>query len=134
MARYLLDTDWAIYYLRGKDVFVKTIDEFRKDGIAISTISIAELYDGVFRSPMSEKKEIVLLNFLEGLRIINITKSVARIFGKKRAELKEKGFTVSDFDLLIGCVADYYGLSILTNNKKHFERIPGIRELISLPV
>ena len=134
MVRYLLDTDWAIYYLRGKDVFVKTIDEFRKEGIAISTISVAELYDGVFRNPIPDKKEIILLDFLEGLRIINVTKPVARIFGKKRAELKEKGFTVSDFDLLIGCVADYHGLTILTNNKKHFEKIPGIKELVSLPV
>jgi len=30
------------------------------------------------------------------------------------------GFTVSDFDLLIACVAEYHGLMILTNNRKHF--------------
>ena len=134
MAKYLLDTDWAIYYLRGKDLFVKTVDELRKEGIAISTISVAELYEGVFRNPMPEKKEVILLNFLEGLRVINITKPVARLFGKKRAELKVKGFTVSDLDLLIACVADYHDLTILTNNKKHFERIPDIKGLVSLPV
>jgi len=68
MAKYLLDTDWAVYYLRGKKSIIKAIDEYREEGIAISTISIAELYDGIYRSPNPEQKEIVLLDFLEGLR------------------------------------------------------------------
>ena len=134
MAKYLLDTDWAINYLRGKTTYVKAIDEFRKEGIAISTISIAELYEGVYRSPNPEKKEITLLNFLEGLKILTVTKPVSRIFGQKRAELHKMGFTVNDMDLLIACIAEYYGLTILTNNRRHFEKVPGIGELISIPV
>lgn len=132
MAKYLLDTDWAVYYLRGKRSIVKAIDEYREKGIAISTISIAELYDGIYRSTNPEQKELVLLDFLEGLRIINITKPIARVFGKRRAELKKKGLTVSDLDLLIACAAEYHNLIILTNNRKHFEKIPGIKEIVSL--
>ncbi|WP_157834903.1 hypothetical protein [Desulfofalx alkaliphila] len=45
MAKYLIDTDWAINYLRGKPDFIKAIDEYRKEGIAVSTITIAELYE-----------------------------------------------------------------------------------------
>ncbi|PHJ38061.1 hypothetical protein P378_12015 [Desulforamulus profundi] len=134
MLKYLLDTDWAVYYLRGKEAFVKAIDELRGEGIAISTISIAELYEGVYRNPNPEKKEIILLNFLEGLRTLTVTKPVARLFGQKRAELYKMGFTVGDLDLFIACVAEYYNLTILTNNRKHFERVPGIKEIISVPV
>lgn len=134
MAKYLLDTDWAIYYLRGKEAFVKATDEYRKEGIAISMISVAELYEGVFRSQKPEEKEAVLVDFLEGFRAIGVTRPIARLFGRKRAELREKGFTVSDFDLLIACVAEYHGLVILTNNRKHFEKVPGVKGLISLPV
>lgn len=134
MVKYLLDTDWAIYYLRGKEAFVKAIDEYRKEGIAISMISIAELYEGVYRSRRPEEKETALIDFLEGFKTVGITKPVARLFGSKRAELREMGFTVSDFDLLIACVAEYHGLVLLTNNRKHFEKVPGVKELISLPV
>jgi len=91
MAKYLLDTDWAIHYLRGKKDIVKAIDEYRKDGIVISAISIAELYDGVYRSPNPEQKEIVLLDFIEGFRIANITRSVARLFGQNGLNLKSRG-------------------------------------------
>lgn len=114
--------------------FIKAIDDYRNEGIIISTISIAELYEGVYRSPKPEEKELILTDFLEGFRTVGVTKSIARLFGRKRAELKKMGFTVSDFDLLIACVAEYHGLSILTNNRKHFEKIPGVIELISLPV
>ena len=134
IAKYLLDTDWAVYYLRGKTLFVNSIDQFQREGLAISIISIAELYEGVYWSSNPEKKEIALLNFLEGLRIFSFTKPVARLFGQKRAKLRNMGFTIGDMDLLIACIAEYHSLTILTNNRKHFERVPGNIELLSLPL
>ena len=130
--KYLVDSDWAVFYLRGKELFVKTIDDYRKEGIVISTVSIAELYEGIFRNPEPEKKEIVLNEFLRGFIAIDISKPIARIFGKRRAELRKKGLTVSNFDLLIACTAEYYNLTILTNNRKHYEKVPGVKELVSL--
>ncbi|MBE3588104.1 MAG: type II toxin-antitoxin system VapC family toxin [Thermoanaerobacteraceae bacterium] len=123
VAKYLLDTDWAVYYLRGKEPFVDSIKRYRQAGMAMSIISVAELYEGVFRSPEPEEKELSLNDFLAGLTIMDITKPIARVFGWKRAELKKAGVTVSDFDLMIACTAQHYGLTILTNNKKHFTKI-----------
>ena len=134
MSKYLIDTDWAINYLRGKTVFIKTIDDLRKEGLAISTITIAELYEGVYRNPNPERKEMAMLNFMEGFRTLSITRPVARLFGQKRAELHRIGFTVGDMDLLIACVAEYHGLTLLTNNRKHFQMVPGDIRLLSIPV
>jgi tRNA(fMet)-specific endonuclease VapC len=134
LVKYLLDSDWAIYYLRGKEPFVKAIDKYRQEGIAISVVSVAELYEGVFWNPKPEEKESVLLDFLEGFATINLSKPISRLFGKKRAELRGKGLTVNNFDLLIACTAEYHKLAILTNNMKHFEKVPGIGEIISLNV
>lgn len=131
--KYLVDTDWAVFYLRGKELFVKTIDEYRKEGIVISTISVAELYEGVFRNPEPERKEVVLNEFLRGFVVIDVSRPIARIFGKRRAELRKKGLTVSNFDLLIACTAEYYNLTILTNNRKHYEKVSGIKGIVSLP-
>ena len=33
----------------------------------------------------------------------------------------------SDFDLLIGVTARQHGLTLLTNNRRHFENIQGLR-------
>ena len=77
MSKYLIDTDWAINYLRGKTVFIKAIDDLRKEGLAISTITLAELYEGVYRNPNPERKETAMLNFMEGFRTLSITRPVA---------------------------------------------------------
>lgn len=50
MAKYLVDTNWAVFYLWGKEPFVTTLKEYRQKGLAIMVVTIAELYEGVFRS------------------------------------------------------------------------------------
>ncbi len=41
--KYLIDTDWIIHALHGKEEEVKKLIELRKEGLAISVISLAEL-------------------------------------------------------------------------------------------
>ncbi|PRR70508.1 type II toxin-antitoxin system VapC family toxin [Neomoorella humiferrea] len=132
MAKYLVDTDWAVFYLRGKEPFVTTLKEYRQKGLAISVVTIAELYEGVFRSAKPEEKERSLRDFLKGISIINVSPPIAHLFGQRRAELHKQGLTISDFDLLIGCTAIFFNLTLLTNNKKHYEKIPGLTEIITL--
>ncbi len=44
--RYLLDTDWAISYLNQHSGTVQQLDTLRPEGITISIVSLAELYEG----------------------------------------------------------------------------------------
>ena len=41
--KYLIDTDWAIDFLQGKEKTVTKLDAFRKEGLSLSVISLAEL-------------------------------------------------------------------------------------------
>ncbi|HHW40157.1 MAG TPA: type II toxin-antitoxin system VapC family toxin [Syntrophomonadaceae bacterium] len=50
IAKYLVDTDWAVYYLRGKEPFVTKLQEYLPHGLGLSIITVAELYEGIFRS------------------------------------------------------------------------------------
>jgi predicted nucleic acid-binding protein len=45
---YLVDTDWVIHYLNGRGQIVDRIKALIKDGLAVSIISLAELYEGVY--------------------------------------------------------------------------------------
>lgn len=56
-AKYLEDTDWAVYYLRGREPYVTGLKEYRKRGLSISVISLAELYEGVFRAAKPQERE-----------------------------------------------------------------------------
>lgn len=124
--RYLVDTDWAVYYLRGKEPYVSGLKEYRKRGLSISVVSLAELYEGVFRAAEPQEREKTLQDFLAGLTVVDVTREVARTFGRLRAWLRSQGVTVPDLDLMIGSTAVCYDLVLLTDNRRHYEKIPGI--------
>jgi predicted nucleic acid-binding protein len=42
------------------------------------------------------------------------------------ADLKAKGRICDDMDILIAAFCQTYGLTLVTNNTKHFENIPGL--------
>lgn len=45
--RYLIDTDWIIEYLKGNNNIIDFLQNNFDEGLGISVISLAELYDGV---------------------------------------------------------------------------------------
>ena len=47
-------------------------------------------------------------------------------FGEIKAQLSRTGTAVDDFDLLIGCTAMALNYTVVTNNTKHYEKIPGL--------
>jgi len=47
---YLVDTDWAIDYLNGQDRTRKRLEEIEESGLALSIISLAEVYEGIYYS------------------------------------------------------------------------------------
>ena len=122
--RYLLDTDWVISYLRGHDETVKRLDELLPEGVGLSIISLAELYDGW---GAGDDQQRVFDRLAAGVEILPLTDPVCRIFGQERRRLRAEGQIIQDLDLLIGATAICHDLVLLTNNHAHFSRMSGIR-------
>ncbi len=94
----------------------------------MSIISLAELYEGVYYSRDPFQSERVLEEFLTpDLGIIRIDEDICKIFGKERGRLRKLGKIISDFDLLIACTCLCYELTLLSNNKKHFELVENLQ-------
>ena len=64
--RYLLDTDWVIHYLHGRHDIVERVHGLSEQGIALSTVSLAELYEGVSFSSDPSGNESALQDFFVG--------------------------------------------------------------------
>jgi len=124
---YLIDTDWVIDFLKGKKEIVDTLVSLEKMGLAISVISLAELYEGIYSSDNQTKKMNGLNNFLSGVKIFTIDDEIAKIFGKQRQELRKTGRLIDNFDLLIASTCLFYDLILMTININHFERIEGLK-------
>lgn len=123
MTSYLLDTSVIIDYLRGKPEVVDLLDNI-EGYLHSSYICLAELYEGVYRVRNTDKMEQVVIKFFASLSgIYSIDESIARKFGEIRADLKNKGNVIEDLDLMIAATCLINDLTLLTQNKKHFERI-----------
>ena len=124
---YLIDTDWVIHYLNGNEKIVEKLNFLKKKGLAISVISLAELYEGVYYSTDPKGDEQALRDFLMGISVLDIEEEICKIFGKGRGGLRKKGRIIGDFDLLIASTCICYDLILLTNNQKHYEVVEGLK-------
>ena len=123
---YLIDTDWIIHYLNGQREIVKRLVSLRKEGLAISVISLAELYEGVYYSTNPEGDKKALDDFLTGVSILGLEDEICKIFGKERVKLRKLKIVIGDFDLLIAATCLCYNLTLLTNNIRHFKMVEGV--------
>lgn len=126
MKKYLLDTNICIYFIKGLYTLDKKIESVRPENCFISEITVTELKFGVENSKHPNENRIVLTDFLEGIKIIPIFNSLDH-YAKEKVRLKKAGKTIDDFDLLIGSTAVTNNLTVVTNNRKHFDRIKDIK-------
>lgn len=124
--RYLVDTDWVIHYMNGMARVIDRVDALGSDGLGLSIVSLAELHEGLVRSRNRPVDERRLRDFLIGVTVVGLDEETCRIFGRERSRLRAEGNLIGDLDLLIGATALRYGLTVLTNNRRHFGRIEGL--------
>ena len=130
---FLIDTDWIIDHFNGVESVTRRLLELRDRGLAVSVISVAELWEGVFSSRDPARSQQMLEEFLSGVVILGIDPETCRRFGQVRGTLRRRGQMIADFDLLIASSALQNQLTLLTNNRKHFEGIDGLTVESKLP-
>ena len=126
---YLLDTDTLIYFLKGTEVVVENFKACMDAPKAISVITYGELIYGCRKSERISENLAKVHRLAELYPIIDISRAVMDSFGEIKAVLSTAGTTVDDFDLLIGCTALALNYTVVTNNTKHYEKIPGLKSV-----
>ena len=85
---YLIDTDWVIDHLNHIEHVTRRLEELAPGGFALSVISLAELYEGVYYSRNPVESEAALQRFLNPeLTILGLDEETCKIFGKERGRL-----------------------------------------------
>lgn len=128
---YLIDSDWVIHHLHGHQAITERLQALQPQGLGLSVLSLAEVYEGVYYGRDPEQAEHALNTFLQSVSLIGIDEETAKIFGRERGRLRALGMIIGDVDLLIAATALQYNLTLLTNNRRHFERIEGL-EILSV--
>jgi len=121
----LLDTDTCIALLRGNEAVIAR-RAATDDQVVTTWITAAELYFGAAKSSAPEANRDLVRAFLATLDVLGLNDAAAQIFGEAKALLERGGRRLADADLLIGATAGAHGATIVTGNRRHYERIPGL--------
>jgi len=121
----LLDTDTCIAILRGNDAVIAR-RAASNDEVATTWISAAELQYGAAKSKAPEDNRALVKAFLATLRVLGLDHASTQIFGEVKASLEQRGQRLADADLLIGAIAAANHAIVVTGNRRHYARIPGI--------
>ena len=65
--------------------------------------------------------------FLRGFSVLGLDIETCKAFAHERGSLRAAGRMIGDFDLLIGLTARQNALTLMTNNRRHFERIGDLK-------
>ena len=115
----VLDTNIIIEHLRlaktKKSNLIKLVERKPKEVLALSIISIQELYEG--RSTRNKRKEEFLLATIAPLKILPYTYEIAQLAGEIARDLNRP---IELADAAIAATTILNGAQLLTLNKKDF--------------
>jgi len=126
---YLLDTNVLSELIRKRPdrAVVSRIRRTPADQLFTSVVSVAELrYGAALREDRDAFWKKIVERVLARLRILRLDERSAVIAGDVLARLKTAGTPIGLADVLIGSVALANGCAVVTRNRPHFDRIPGL--------
>lgn len=121
---YLIDTNICIDIMNKKPPeVIRRLKQLQIGQVAISSITVSELYYGVSKSRFREANSQRLLEFLIPFNVLSFDEKAARYYGEIRHQIEEKGQVIGPMDMLIAAHALSRGLVLVTNNEKEFKRV-----------
>jgi tRNA(fMet)-specific endonuclease VapC len=127
MPQFMLDTDICVYIMTNRYPSLKDRFDQVADAICVSAITLGELWYGVENSARREVNAAALKEFSDRLDVRPFSREAAACYGRIRADFKRTGTPVGYHDMLIGAHALAENLTLVTNNRREFDRIPGLR-------
>ncbi len=122
----LLDTCFLVDLLRGDPGAVEAAGRLK--GAATTAVNIYELFFGIYNAAGDPgRRAAEAERLVERLEVLPLREDSAKASAKVMAELYRGGEPIDAMDVFTACIGKQRGCSeVLTRNKRHFSRIPGI--------
>ncbi len=122
----LVDTDVFSYLMNGSGYAALYRPHVDGKLIAVSFVTVGELYFGAKRKGWGESRLADLKDRLRVVTIVPYDDSVCRAYADIKAACEANGKRVADNDLWIAACAVRHSIPLVSNNSRHFSGIPGL--------
>jgi len=119
----IADTDVLIDYLAGKGEADAVERLLRHGALRTTVISRFELLSGA----KNAKQLARLIQLLEAVPSLGLDDAAADAASEIRRSLERSGNPIGMADSLIAGIVTANGGTLLTRNRRHFERVPGMK-------
>ncbi len=123
---YCMDSDIIIAIFRG-DEELKTKVLSINDAVAITPITLCELYKGAYKAKKVQEALELINNLIINVVMLPFNREVCALYGHLHRTLESKGKPTQEFDLINASMAIINNARFVTRNIKHFENIPDIK-------
>jgi len=127
MLTYMLDTNICIYVMKDRPEGLRARFRAAASSVCISTVVLAELQFGAEKSAARSKSLEAVEDFLAQVTVLPFDHDAAVHYGQLRAELECAGTPCGLHDTQIGAHARSQSLIVVTNNRREFDPMPGLR-------
>ena len=127
MLKYLLDTNIVIYVMKRRPVEVLQVFNQQATRMAISAITLSELFHGAEKSIHVSANLQAIDDFCSRLEVLPYGPKASQHYGAIRSSLDKIGTPMGVNDLHIASHARSEGLILVTNNVSEFARIPALQ-------
>jgi tRNA(fMet)-specific endonuclease VapC len=125
----IADTSFIIDIMRANKEAIKKAEEIERTGstIAVTSISIFELFVGVGLSIKQDYERNKITRILDGLSVISFDEDSAKEAGRIYAQKRRDGLVIDPEDSMIAGVCAKRNEILITRNIKHFSDIENVR-------
>lgn len=127
MIKFMLDTNICIFTIKNRPQEVREAFKRHHGQMCISTVTLMELIYGAEKSSNPERNLADVEGFAARLEVLRYDPEAAAHTGQLRAELVREGKQIGPYDQMIAGHARSRGLILVTNNRREFDRVPGLR-------
>jgi tRNA(fMet)-specific endonuclease VapC len=122
-----LDTNIFSYFLAGDEIVQAKMQQIWDNGerIAFTQINVYELLKG-FRYKISYKKEQLFYDLLKDISVIQLDDRAISIAADIYADLRKRGVTIGDADILIAAIVISNNGTLVSRNLKHYQYIKNL--------
>jgi tRNA(fMet)-specific endonuclease VapC len=127
MSLFLIDTDIASFIFKGSDYADPYLPILRDQELALSFMSVAELFQWAILRQWGDRRLWQLEKYLSNYLVIPVDQRLCRAWAQVRSDRQSAGRPISPQDAWIAATALRYALPLITHNSKDFLDIPHLR-------